>query len=455
MRAATPVGPADAETVSSDAFAALLFSSQNQSLAGSPVTFTATLVAAQPGSGILTGVVTFSDGASAFDNAPLDGTGAASVLTAALAGGLHQVTAHHGGDTNFNGGSSAGLVQSVVAPSSTSLASSPNPSSFGQAVTFTATVAGAAGGATPLGSVSFSDRNTVLGLSPLGQAILSVQLSSANHLITAAYAGDAHFSASTSAALGQAVNHDGAAVTLTSAANPSIFGSSIVPNVAVAGAQAIAPSGSVALQDGATPLASVTLDGTTLATVALDGSGSASFKASSCGAGTHPVTARYQGSGNYGASTSAAAERAPRVAGTRRKLPMPEREALSDGRRATDPSRSDLLSRLLRQLPPRARRRRRRGPASCRGQTRTGRGQGRSGPWRRKRRAQDKGGSRRVAVAPRKPPRGAVATRDSAPDRPAARRGTGCPCRRSLRTARWSVCRPSGHRRNGRAACSA
>src|SRR5260221_14752290 len=65
-------------------------------------------------------------------------------------------------------GSSA-LVQFVHAhSSSTALASSPNPSQGGQAVTFTATVTGVpANSGTPTGMVTFQDGNTVLAQAPL------------------------------------------------------------------------------------------------------------------------------------------------------------------------------------------------------------------------------------------------------------------------------------------------
>ena len=92
------------------------------------------------------------------------------------------------------------------ATTSTSLSSSLNPSSFGQAVTFAAKVTGSS----PTGTISFSDGGSQIGSAALsGSGIATFTTSSltvGTHSITAAYAGDANNTASTSAALIQTVN---------------------------------------------------------------------------------------------------------------------------------------------------------------------------------------------------------------------------------------------------------
>lgn len=94
-----------------------------------------------------------------------------------------------------------------LAATQTSLSSSQNPSIFGQAVTFAATVTGA-GSAT--GTVTFKDGVATLGTAVLngsGQAsFTTTSLSIGTHSITAQYGGDSNHSGSTSAALTQAVN---------------------------------------------------------------------------------------------------------------------------------------------------------------------------------------------------------------------------------------------------------
>src|SRR6266478_4136031 len=93
----------------------------------------------------------------------------------------------------------------------TSLTSTPNPSTVGQAVTLTATVrpvAPATGVAT--GTVTFRDGAATIGTATLGatgSASISVTtLAAGTHSLTAAYGGSLDFLASTSAAVSQVVN---------------------------------------------------------------------------------------------------------------------------------------------------------------------------------------------------------------------------------------------------------
>jgi uncharacterized delta-60 repeat protein len=91
--------------------------------------------------------------------------------------------------------------------SSTSLTSSLNPSTFGVAVTFTATVNSTGG--TPTGTVTFKDGVNTLGTGTLssGKAIFHTStLAAGTHSITAAYGGTTSFASSTSAVLTQTVN---------------------------------------------------------------------------------------------------------------------------------------------------------------------------------------------------------------------------------------------------------
>ncbi|MBK9604996.1 MAG: Ig-like domain repeat protein [Betaproteobacteria bacterium] len=89
----------------------------------------------------------------------------------------------------------------------TALISSPNPSTAGQPVTFTATLTG---GASPTGNVQFKDSATNLGppvpLSGTTAALTTAALSAGPHAITATYSGDATNGRSTSLAVNQLVN---------------------------------------------------------------------------------------------------------------------------------------------------------------------------------------------------------------------------------------------------------
>jgi streptogramin lyase len=101
----------------------------------------------------------------------------------------------------------AKIIQTSQTPTTAGLASSPNPSIHGQAVTFTATVSGSGG--TPTGTVTFKDCATPLATATLngaGQAAFTTSdLSAGSRLITATYNGDATFPGSISTTLTQTV----------------------------------------------------------------------------------------------------------------------------------------------------------------------------------------------------------------------------------------------------------
>jgi hypothetical protein len=100
------------------------------------------------------------------------------------------------------------LINTSLAATKTVLNSSLNPSSFGQTVTFTATVTAYLGG-TPTGTVTFLDGTTSLGSSTLnssGVANFPINtLAVGTHSITASYSGDPTFGPSTSSVLNQLV----------------------------------------------------------------------------------------------------------------------------------------------------------------------------------------------------------------------------------------------------------
>jgi len=173
----------------------------------------------------------------------------------------------------------------TAAPSTTTLASSPNPSLVGQAVTLTATVEGDA----PTGDVTFADGATPLATVPLDGAGTAVLVTSAltagSHTLTASYAGDAGNDPS-SDEVTQVVNNPPTATTtkVTSTANPSVAGKAVALKATVTGA---APTGKVTFSES----------GRTLGTRSLSG-GVATLVVSSWRAGTHKVTATYSGDPN-------------------------------------------------------------------------------------------------------------------------------------------------------------
>jgi hypothetical protein len=92
-------------------------------------------------------------------------------------------------------------------PTTTALSSSPNPSVYGQAVTFTATVA-PTGPSLPTGKVLFKDGTTWIGAATLSGGVATItrsKLAVGTHPITAQYLGDATSAKSTSSVLDQVV----------------------------------------------------------------------------------------------------------------------------------------------------------------------------------------------------------------------------------------------------------
>lgn len=274
-----------------------LTSVSNPTAFNSAATFNATVSGLSP-----TGTVTFFDNGVSLGTASLNGSFVASLSVSSLSVASHSITASYGGDGN-NGASSSATVTQVVnsAASATSLSSSANPSSFGSAITLTASIAGPS----PTGTVTFKDGATTIGTASVAGGAASLTLSSlsvGSHSLTAVYGGDVNNAASTSSTLSQVVNAVVSGTVLSSSLNPSAFGSSTTLSAAVSGSS---PSGSVTFKDG----------GVTLGTVSLSG-GVATLAVASLAVGSHSLTAEYSGDGNNAASSSSALTQAVNTAGS-------------------------------------------------------------------------------------------------------------------------------------------
>jgi hypothetical protein len=284
--------PSIGETLLAATTSTALTTSLTPSIAGAPVTFTAAVTGS---GGIPTGTVTFLSGGTTLGTGTPNSKGVATLTTSSLAVGPDSLTAVYGGDAKDNGSTSATLVQTVqIATSSTTLATSANPSTFGSSVTFTATVATNGGGAT--GTVTFSDGSKVLGTAPVAAGTAAYSLSTlalGAHSITAAYSGDANDASSLSSALNQQVLQAGA-VALVSSANPSIAGASVSFTATISSPQAAAVTGSVTFKDGST----------VLGTVSVGSAGSAVFSTAALAVGQHSIVAAYSGDSLNQAATS-------------------------------------------------------------------------------------------------------------------------------------------------------
>ena len=230
-------------------------------------------------------------------NVMTDGAGSASFnVTFALSGGLVITSTASVGDGFGAVGDTSEFSACVTAtgaaaPTTTALASSLNPSTFGQSVTFTATVTGSS----PTGTVQFKDGASNLGapvaLSGGVATLATSSLGVGTHPITAVYGGDSGNLGSTSNTVDQVVNKAATTTALVSSLNPSTFGQSVTFTATVTGSS---PTGTVQFKDGAANLgAPVSLAGAT-----------ASFTTSSLAVGTHPITAVYGGDATNAGSTS-------------------------------------------------------------------------------------------------------------------------------------------------------
>src|ERR1051326_1435897 len=254
-------------------------SSPNPSTYGQPVTFIASV---SPSAA--TGTVQFLDGSTSLGTVTLSG-GTASLVTSALSSGSHSITAVYSGDGSYANSTAAAVSQVVNKIATTTTAgSSPNPSTYGQAVTLTASVSPSAA----TGTVQFLDGSTSLGTVTLSggtASLVTSALSSGSHSIIAAYSGDGSYVNSTSAAVSQIVKQAPPTTAIISSANPANYGQSVTFRAVVTPASA---SGSVQFLDGTTVLGAVTVV-----------SGGAALSTSSLSSGGHSISAVYSGDASF------------------------------------------------------------------------------------------------------------------------------------------------------------
>ncbi|MGD0181616.1 MAG: choice-of-anchor tandem repeat GloVer-containing protein [Terriglobales bacterium] len=204
------------------------------------------------------------------------------------------------GTTPEGGSNGCGVVFKVNVPdawTTTALTPSPNPSAYGEAVTFTALVTSSLGAPPDGESVTFMRGAEVLGTGTLSSGSASFAISTlplGAHAIRAVYGGDSKFGYSTSNAVNQVVNKAVTTTTLASSRNPSAVGQSVTFTASVAPQFSGTPTGTVTFYDGTTLVKTVDLS-----------KGLAKFATSTLASGIHTITATY--SGGTGFDTSSAA----------------------------------------------------------------------------------------------------------------------------------------------------
>ena len=291
-------------------------SSQNPSVSGQTITYTATISITSPGGAIaagLTGTVHFTDNGSDISPSCTSSSVAALVATCTVVHtgiGVETINAFYSGDGNYLSSDTTGspLIQTINQDTTTTtVTSSADPSVVGQDATYTAAVAAnAPGSGTPTGDVSFFDGMTpISGCSSLalnagGDATCDPGAYAAPgmHSITADYSGDVNFVSSISVVFTQTVNAASSSTAVTSSVNPSVFGQGMTFTATV----------SAQTPGVGTPTGSVqfVVDGTDLGTpVTLNGSDQATSAAVtdlSVGSG-HTVDAVYSGDPDFDTST--------------------------------------------------------------------------------------------------------------------------------------------------------
>ena len=306
--------------VYTDATSTSLTSSPNTSTSGQSVTFTASVMEANAGSDSSgpTGTVTFYSCTTAactsttqLGTGPVQSNGQATYDTSSLSVGGHYIEAVYGGSgTNLTGSTSSVMTQTVTSGSistSSALASSLNPSSYGTSVSFTDKVS--AGSGTPGGTVSFYSCNTntcstkaSLGTQTLasGKAMYSTSsLPMGTTDVEAIYGASVNYVGSTSNMVPQVVKALGTTSVLASSLNPSAYGTSVIFTDKVS-ADSGTPSGTVTFCRCTTNTSAMksSLGAETLA------SGKATYSSSGLPVGTTYVEAIYGASGSYLGSTS-------------------------------------------------------------------------------------------------------------------------------------------------------
>jgi len=289
-------------------FGITLTSNPDPSAFGSQVTFLAVVSAS---SGTPTGSVVLTDslnGGTATTLATLTLSGGqASYQTAALAVGIHTITATYGADS-----ATATVTQTVYEGTRTTLTGNPaSPSTLGTPVVFTAVISAPAGGGQTLsGTVTFTDSamtfaNNTVSVTTSGSGgtatyTASVLPQGVNDITAVFNPTNATQVGASTGSLKQDVQ-GATTFTLTSSPNPSTYGTAVAFSVAVPAVGTAGATGNVKIvivpQGQTTPTYNLTapLSGNPAA-------GTATI--STLPVGTYTATATYAGDANYGSATA-------------------------------------------------------------------------------------------------------------------------------------------------------
>ena len=232
---------------------------------GTSVTFTATISSGP------TGAVTFYDSGVSIGTGTISGT-SAPFATSALTAGTHTITAGWAGNGNYNSITSGPITQAVNKATPIITWSTPAPITYGTPLS--STQLNSTSGSVA-GSFAYTPNvGTVLGA---GSQTLSVTFTPTD--------STDYVSALSNVSL--TVNKSSVVISGTALPTPSYFGDSVTLTFTFTGA-GLTPTGTTTIKDGAVTLATVPLS-----------AGAATFSTSALIAGTHSLTATYNGDTNY------------------------------------------------------------------------------------------------------------------------------------------------------------
>jgi hypothetical protein len=300
----TSTSAALTQAVSQAATGAIL-TLQGPTVSGQLATYVVT-VGSVNGAPMPGGNATITLGGTVLGTSALNASGLAYFTLAIADVGSNVLTGHYLGDANHAPITTADQTQVVGFASASVTIASASTSAIGQLATFTATVQPLAPGAgTITGAVLFYDGNTPIGVGFVanGVASFSTVLSPGLHAIAAAYLGDSHFSyaAAPAPAIVDTVNAPSTTTLIMPGA--SINGQAVT-FTAFVNAGGSAAAGTVTFYADGMPTVPVALVG-----------GLATFTTNGLPAGTHVISADYNGSGTVAGSAAAAANQVVGKAG--------------------------------------------------------------------------------------------------------------------------------------------
>jgi hypothetical protein len=298
----------------------LVLASPSPAVEHQGATLTARVGAVAPGSGAPTGVVSFTANGDPIGGAPLDavtGGAEATLDISDLPAGTYTIVATYAGDDDYNGNTSDAITHKVlgeadIVETTTVLTSSVNPSTYGELVSWTASLT-AADGSTPSGTVQFSVDGVDIGDPvPVGSDGTAESLTLASpdpgdHTVIASYTAAAGWTGSGDI-ITQTVAAAGVDVGLTSSAPSSSYGQAATFTATVTSQQigTDAPTGHVQFVVDGQPLGDA---------VAVDSDGKAVSQAvSDLLPGNHEVRALYSGDTHFVAKASSITQGVSKVA---------------------------------------------------------------------------------------------------------------------------------------------